>query len=253
MRRLACAASLCWVLTWPMAGAGSESGDPAQRWREAIKHNRVDWLEALAPSVADIDLATAAGKTALMAAASYGTPSLVKTLVDAGAGVNNRNQGGGTALTYGAWSGNQFTLKLLVGAGADVNSQSSNGWTALMMTAAKGHAEAAQTLLQFGARADLSDVYGWTPLMRAAYEGNDGVVATLLEAAEPYLELRNDQGQTALHLAIIGRRSNIAAQLLERGAWPNPVDHRGRTPRAIAEEMQQTTAVTMLRTAEDQH
>lgn len=253
MRRLVFTALLCWVFTWPMTGAGSESEDPAQRWREAVKRNRVDILVALARQVADVDVSTATGKTALMAAASYGSPSLVETLVERGAAVNNRNRGGGTALTYAAWSGNKDTLRVLIGAGADLNMQSNNGWTALMMAAAKGHAEATQTLLEFGARADLSDVYGWTPLMRAAYEGNTGVVTALLNAAEPYLELRNDQGQTVLHLAIIGEQSTIAVQLLKRGARPAPVDHRGRTPRAIAEVTRQAGVVAMLRDAENQH
>jgi ankyrin repeat protein len=235
----------------PVVGSCREAVD--QRWLLAVTSNRVDVLEELITVIADVDRSTATGKTALMAAASRGATSLVHALIEAGAAVGARNQGAGTALTYAAGSGQGQTLQLLIDRGADVNSQSNNGWTALMMAAAKDRPEAARQLLGAGARADLADVYAWTPLMRAAYEGHSRVVEVLLQAGDPHLEQRNDQGQTVLHVAVIGEHPDIVARLLQQGAKPAAIDDHGRTPTEIAEMTHQASTTVMLRDATSQH
>jgi ankyrin repeat protein len=57
----------------------------------------------------------------------------VKTLIDAGAGVNAKDEDGATALLWAAVEGHTETAKVLIDAGADVNTKDKEyGATALM-------------------------------------------------------------------------------------------------------------------------
>ncbi len=209
-------------------------GEPIQDWRRAIQNNQLDVIRQRLKQIDHVDLGTALDKTALMAAASQGDVSLVRTLLAAGADVNAHNKAGGTALIYAAWSGDTETVAILLDRGAEINHQSSNGWTALMMAAAKDHAPVAALLVKRDADPNPPDVYGWTPLMRAAYEGHTQVVAVLLAQGNIYLESQNDHGQSALHLAVMQGHVEIVKNLLAHGARHDAKDFDGNTPVSIS-------------------
>ena len=219
------------LFTIPPAPA---SDDTLREWRQAVQHNKLAILRQDLYRIGRVDLATERGKTALMAAVSAGDGDLAQTLLELGADVNARNNMGGTALMYAAAAGDTETVKLLLGNGADINRQSVNGWTALMMAAAKNRVDVAAMLVARAADVNLPDVYGWTPLMRAAYEGHADIVDVLLSQPSVVINGRNDQGQTALHLAAIQGQPHIVQALLERGAQADMADFAGRTARSIA-------------------
>ena len=208
--------------------------DTLREWRQAIQRNKLPILRQDLYRMDRVDLATERGKTALMAAASAGAVDLVRDLLKLGADVNARNQMGGTALMYAVAAGDLGTVKLLLANGADINGQSVNGWTALMMAAAKNRIDIAAMLVARAADVNLPDVYGWTPLMRAAYAGHADIVDILLSQPSVVINGRNDQGQTALHLAAIQGQPYIVQALLERGAQADMTDFAGRTARSIA-------------------
>lgn len=99
-----------------------------------------------------------------------------------------------------------------------------------MMAAAKNRPQAARLLMNAGADTNTPDVYGWTPLMRAAYGGRREIVALLIDHGKMKIHTINDHGQSALHLAVIGRRQKIAELLLASGANQGLLDFAGRTP-----------------------
>lgn len=73
------------------------------------------------------------------------------------------------------------------------------GGTPLMCAAQKGHAKVCGLLLARGADFRYLDTFGQTCLHRAAQSGFANVIEVLLEYAP--VDLRNDSGQTALHIA----------------------------------------------------
>lgn len=204
-----------------------------KRWHAAIENNDSQTLYALADDVTDINTTTPERhKSALMAAA--GDALLVKRLLTLGADPLMRNNNHGTALMYACWGGDTATAAQLLTTRTTLNAQSSNGWTALMMCATKNRGRITRMLLDQNVDPNIADVYGWTPLMRAAYEGCLDALAVLLQAPAIDTAHENHQGQTALHLAAIGKRKAAYLMLLAHGMDGDKLDKLGNSPTSIA-------------------
>jgi len=122
------------------------------------------------------------------------------------------------------------------------------GATALMRAARTGDVVMMRLLLEAGADATLSQTNGNTALLLAAgaVRGDPGdadrvAVGQAIEAVELCLQaagdinLANAQGSTALHLAAGNAgAAEMIRFLLDRGARPDVVDERGRTPLDVA-------------------
>lgn len=89
----------------------------------------------LANANADVNTSRQGGEPALVWAADYGTPNVVKALLARGAKVDARDKLGRTALHYAAWNGEvtRENVRLLLNAGADVNARDHAGLTPLMV------------------------------------------------------------------------------------------------------------------------
>jgi uncharacterized protein len=136
------------------------------------------------------------GRTALIAAARAGDPTLVAALVAAAWGGHDDlldellargadlGRGGGAALARAANAGNTSTVQFLVARGVSVDGRDANGWTPLMAAARQGHEAAAACLLALGADKTIADDTGKTALDWARAGNHDGIVA-LLERAAP--------------------------------------------------------------------
>ena len=204
------------------------AGDVDEAFATALERGDVADAARLLDAGADPDLRLGYGKTALMAAAKAGAFDLVHDLLEHGAAVNARNDNGGTALMFAAIPGHLETMTLLIDRGANVNAFGHFNWTALMVAASKGHADSVRLLLRNGADPNVQDTYGWTPLMRAVYGNKRRAVTALLEHAHLDLEVRDERGATALHVAVERGRSPLVAQLLASGADPASIDDAGR-------------------------
>lgn len=80
-----------------------------------------------------------------------------------------------------AATGNVSRVKSLIDAGASVNDKDAEGRTPVMIAAANGHAALCQTLMLQGAMATERDATGRTALMHAAENGHAGVVDALFQ------------------------------------------------------------------------
>ena len=88
----------------------------------------------------------------LIEAAENGQTEKVKTLLEAGANVNAKNNYGVTALMSAVGKGQTETVQALLDAGADVNDKTEMGVTVLMVAVMNGHTEIAELLKQAGAK-----------------------------------------------------------------------------------------------------
>ena len=88
------------------------------------------------------------------------------------AGLVGRGGGGLTAMTFAAREGDLASAKSLVAAGADINQTTEYGWTPLLTATNNRHYQLATWLVEHGANVNLANKGGWTPLYLATDNRN---------------------------------------------------------------------------------
>jgi ankyrin repeat protein len=78
--------------------------------------------------------------------------------------------------------------------------------------------EITEKLLELGAKVNHHDLHDWTPLTYATYHSINPEVLKVLVEAGADLEARNDEGMTALMIAVKADRIDMARKLLDLGA-----------------------------------
>ena len=139
-------------------------------------------------------------------------------------------------------------VRSLLRAGADVNEAQGDGMTALHWAAQLGNAELAEVLIYAGARLDAGTRIGsYTPLHIAAREGRVAVVEVLLDAGANPAKVTTNSGVTPLHLAARSGNAKIISQLVERGVDVDPREAAwGQTPLVFAAAMNRVEAIEAL-------
>ena len=204
--------------------------------------------------------------TDLAVAATLGLDTIIKLLLaQKDIDVNSKNKWGETPLHFGVSGGNVEVVRLLL-AQKDIDLNSKNKWsyTPLCKAASRGRVEVVKLLL---ARKDIefnsTNDYHQTPLSLAVQEGHVEIVRLLLAHKtidlNPALNkrilhraidkgvvevvrllltqesidvnLKNELGQTPLHVGILNRSVGIVRMLLERdGVEKSNDDGTGVTP-----------------------
>jgi ankyrin repeat protein len=184
------------------------------------------------------------GRTALHYAALGGHGETMTFLLELGAQANSKAEDGKTPFMMACEAGWVSVARVLQHMGAlefqqAVQETDNNGMTALHLAANGGHEEAVAFLISQGAQCSSRTVGGGiTALMLACGQGRLGVVYLLLQHMGPEaLQERDVDGMTALHLACAKGHGEVVRVLLLAGADPTVIDNWERTPRDIAEEM----------------
>ena len=157
-------------------------------------------------------------RTSLHDASSAGDLEIVRSLLEVGAHVNERDTEHATPLIYASRRGRAEVAKLLIKYGADVNAQDRIGWTALQAASRYGHADVVGLLLNHSADVNAMKHDQSTALHLALVEGTSfETVKALLEKGAD-VHVRNELGRTPFQMATpIGDRQ-IMQSLLEFGA-----------------------------------
>lgn len=142
------------------------------------------------------DLSRAAGK---------GDDQAVRRLIREGLDVNQFDSMGCTALQCAVASHRVECVRVLLEAGADVNTPHSNGcyllhWACLIEFQLK-ECPLLESLIAYQARVDVRDRDGGTPLHTAVILGSGMLVRTLLRASADHT-IKDNTGRTALDIAI---------------------------------------------------
>lgn len=170
-------------------------------------------LEAKTTEKVNIDGSVWAESTPLHVAAGFQSSEVARVLLDANANPRSCDALGGTPLHSACFWGNINIVQALIEAGADVaavtNSKSSS--SPLHYAARQGHALVAQILIQsFAARAQ-----GLNPHM---------------PTLEAYVNGKNSNKQTALHLAAFGGHMQVVELLLCNGGDKTIKNKSGKVP-----------------------
>src|SRR6185436_3039897 len=174
------------------------------------------------------------GVTPLIQAGRGGDTALIDQLLKAGAKASLAHPDGETALMAASRTGRADAVRLLIEAGGDVNATTYQQETALMWAAAEGHADVVKALLDAKAdpnrKARVTTIEerkhadhptgGFTALMYAVRNGHEAVARVLAQRAAD-LNLANGDGVTALIVAIVNDRFDLAATLVDLGADAN--------------------------------
>jgi ankyrin repeat protein len=208
-------------------------GTSALLW--AAYQQSPELVSLLLKSGADPNAGNHFGVTPLLQASRYGDATMVKLLLDAGADLKAATRDGETPLMAAARAGGVDAVKLLLEHGADPNAAEAL-WnqTALMWATAEGHLDVVDVLLGGGAdpnaKARVTELSkrstrtdfpsgGFTALMWAVRDGNEPIVRRLLEGGAD-INATDGDGATAMVLAIVNDRFDLAAKLLDLGANP---------------------------------
>ena len=211
----------------------ARDGSTALLW--AAYHSDVQMAQALLAAGARVNTPNRYGVTPLLQASRTGDTALIDVLLKAGADLKVTHLDGETALMAASRAGSNDGVRLLLEAGADANLEENyQEETALMWAAAEGHAAVVKTLLAAGAdpnrKARVTTISerkhadhpsgGFTALMFAVRNGHTDAVKALV-AGGADTAATNADGATALILAVVNDRFDLAATLLDLGASAN--------------------------------
>lgn len=151
-----------------------------------------------------------------------------------------RNEDGKTPLhlVAGSLSTNGTGAQALIEAGGYVNARDDKGNTPLHESVAKPNVGVFMVLLDAKANVNMVDDLGFSPL-HVVVDAQSGsltarrIIMEQLTKAGADLDVKDEQGRTALHIAA-GRDVVKIETLLDAGASPNPQSNKGETPLHIA-------------------
>lgn len=156
------------------------------------------------------------------------------------------------ALFAAAEAGDVAAIEAAIASGADVDwPHDILSWTALLRATIEGHAGAVQALLRHGASVDLSSRIQpqWAPLGHAAHNGDEAIARALI-AHGASLDLASaDLRRTALMTAGQLGHTGMVALLLEAGADPHLLDHRGENAWSLAKAQGREAVLPLLEAA----
>lgn len=179
----------------------------------AAENADVNVLKFLIKSGLALDRKNKEDESALLFAAQAGRSENLKVLIDAGAAINFGKQQLNEALLLSARNGDSSTLRILLKLGASANAKDDDT-TVLMLAAEDGNPEMIKALIDEGAKIDAVDDSGWTAIMHA----NEAENVRVLLNAGANIAIKNNDGETALAMAIRYEQEEIVQLLKSRGA-----------------------------------
>ncbi|MDB5757491.1 MAG: hypothetical protein JWM30_780 [Burkholderia sp.] len=215
--------------------------------QDAGGFGRMEIFEVMSEAGMDIDVPVMQFREPPLHAWMKTAPSLVASLLEQGADVNERNQAGLTPLAVAACNGYTEVLALLLKApGIDLNLADFDGCTPLSHGAKNDHAAVVKQLKAAGAKVDVADLKGNTALMKAAHGGFIGSVQALLQHPRIRIDQRGEHDATALHFAAASGHAVAVQVLLHAGANTGLLTTNGDSAFDLAVRFRHTAAIEVL-------
>jgi ankyrin repeat protein len=199
-------------------------------------------------------------RSPLSCAAEHGHVDIIQLLLDTQrVDIERKDKLQRTPLWLAICNGHADAAKLLIEKGANIEARELSGQTPFLVAARKQFAGMLKLLREKGADVNAADNLLTTPLMAAASlfaethteDGSEGrgkriKIVKLLLQYEPDVEIKNEEGLTALAQAARSNNTEILKLLLEHGADHEARDKKNRTPLMHAVKKGASKAVCML-------
>ncbi|HEP0307564.1 ankyrin repeat domain-containing protein [Providencia rettgeri] len=174
----------------------------------------------------------------LVSLAEQGNLQAVKSLVEQGANIEQRDLRQRTALMAATHENRVDVARYLIERGADVNAKDNMQDSPYLYSGARGLQDILLLTLKNGADLKSTNRYGGTALIPAAERGHVTTVKTLIDAGVDVNHV-NRLGWTALIEAIIlgdgsDKYAQIVTELIKGGADVNLADGSGISPLTLA-------------------
>jgi ankyrin repeat protein len=211
--------------------AYSQTADQMNEFAKAAKFDDISTVKALVSKGVSPNTVDSKGDPMLILAIWDKSNNVITYLIsNKSTDVDLSNKSGETPLMIASINGNMPVVKSLVEQRqAQINHI---GWTPLHYAASRGQMEVAEYLILKGATIDSLSQSNTTPLMMAVISGNESLIKLLLDKGAN-LKLRNDQGFSAIDIAIIYEKPWIAEALSSR--WQKLYKEPYVGPKGLAE------------------
>lgn len=249
----------------------------------AVYRNHFSLVELLVNSGANVNLGLKNGSPALHMVVAKVHPNMVKFLLKHGANVNSRDGDGRTALHITSLCPdyeNLDTIKFIIKNGGDVNIRDIRGRTPLHIAVATSVLNVVKILVDAGADVGVKDSGGCTALHCVAFRNSLvydidiyddypprkyeklyihcpiyvknfiasyalDIVEILVAKCNGIVNMKDEDGRTALHSAVLGDRSKLVGLLVEFNTDVNIKDNSGCTVLHLAAEKNQFDVVKL--------
>ncbi|KAJ3117788.1 hypothetical protein HDU96_005569 [Phlyctochytrium bullatum] len=138
-----------------------------------------------------------------------------------------------TLLVFAAEGGRLNCIRTLLDAGAELDEADDTGYTPLLMACKRRQTQAARMLISRGANV-VFESYEYPSLLHVAVNpasgSRDDDLIKLLVSADAPVNVTDSKGRTPLHCALQKQFTSAAMILLQGGADPNHQCHAGNTP-----------------------
>ncbi|CAN0189204.1 unnamed protein product [Pylaiella littoralis] len=221
-----------------------------------LRNGRVEVVCRLLKAGSLVQARDCYGNTLVHAAAIGGYPLVVREVLKAGADVSIRNREGFTPMMSAVQNERVDMLRWFLKRGLnDINDTCVNGMGSLFLAADYASVDMVEAAIEAGGDVHARTIDGWEPLHSAARRGKAGMVRALLRAGSDPAS-RGPSGMTPLHMAANVQEPEsedreAAVELMRAGADPLAVNDQGASALYIAlVEGHSALAVEMLKTLE---
>ena len=214
---------------------------------KAVHKNNASAVTQLCNAGADLNIPDKRGITSLMLAARHEQPDTLQVLIRSGASLNARAQNGNTAALMAVDKNNVYALEQLCKAGADVEIPDKNGYLPTFVAVFAGYLNILKVLEKFGADLNRPCKNNGTLLIAAVELEEHNVLDYLIRHYPGLLDIkRDDDGCTALHIAVKEHNEEAVHKLCAARADVNAQDSKGYTPLMFAVLQEEFSIVFIL-------
>lgn len=189
----------------------------------------------------------AQGQSLLFVAIEKNDPQMLKFLLDKKVDVNLPELQGVTPLMFVATKNNPILTDILLSQpGINIDAIANKKETALLYAIENHNRDMVEKLIAKGVDPNIKMTDGDSALLSSLDKDFLDITNLLLNYKKTNIDIQNNEGQTALILAIQQGNEDLVRKILEKGANPNIVDNKGNNALRMASDLGDVTIFNIL-------